>query len=98
MKNEYLPGDILSVFLGKSRSLVKEEEIFKSKIGNWMAIKLYHKGRTLVVINIYQIPSTSSNGNKCSLMQYNLAEGKAKSTNDYRKEILLQIKEYLKKQ
>jgi len=53
IKNEYLPGGILSVFLGKSRSLVKEEEIFKSKMGNWMAIKLYHKGRILVVINIY---------------------------------------------
>ena len=94
-KNEYLPGGLLSAFLGKSRALVKEQEIFKSKLGNWISVKLNHNKKTIAIINIYRIPSSSSNGNICSLTQYNLLNGEAKSTTSYRKEIFNEIKEYL---
>ena len=94
-RKEYLPGGLLSVFLGKSRALIKEQEIYKSKRGNWMAVKLNHKRKTIALINIYRIPSSSSNGNVCSLTQYNLLDGEAKSTSDYRKEILKEIKDYI---
>ena len=33
-ENEYLPGRTLSVFIEKSRSLIKENEIFQSTLGN----------------------------------------------------------------
>lgn len=93
---QYLPGGALSVFLGKSRSLVKENEIVKSKFGNWLAVKLRHKNKTIALINVYRIPSSSPNGNLSSLTQYNLVEGSSKTPSDYRKEILRQIKEHLK--
>lgn len=95
--NQYLPGGIMSAFLGKSRALIKEKEIHKSSMGNWMAVKLHHRNKTLVIINLYRIPAASSNGEICSLTQYNLNDGQAKSTNTYRKEIFSQIKDYLKK-
>ena len=60
-----------------------------------MAIKLQHNTRTLAIINLYCLPTTSPNGNICSLTQYNLKEGKVKSINKYRKEIFAQIKSYL---
>ena len=60
-----------------------------------MAVKLNHKRKTIALINIYRIPSSSSNGNVCSLTQYNLLDGEAKSTSDYRKEILKEIKDYI---
>ena len=78
---------MLSAFLGKSRSLVKENEIKKSNFRNWLAVKLHHKTKTIAVINVYRIPSSSSNGNLCSLTQYNLLAGDERSPNEYRKEI-----------
>ena len=67
----------------------------RGSLGNWIAIKLQHNTRTLAIINLYRLPATFPNGNVCSLTQYNLKEGKAKSTNKYRKEIFAQIKSYL---
>ena len=94
-QKQYLPGGVLSAFLGKSRSLVNENKIKKSNFGNWIAVKLQHKNKTIAVINVYRISSSSSNGNLCSLTQYNLLEGKVRSPAEYRKEIFKQIKEYL---
>ena len=92
---EYLPGGILSIILGKCRALVQENEIYKSPLGNWMAVKMHQNKKTIVVINLYRIPTASSNGETCSLTQYNLLEGQARSTTHYRKEIFKQIKSYL---
>ena len=96
-KNECLCSRMLSNFFAKSTSLIKEEDISKSKIGNQMAVKPCYKGRTLVVINLCRILSTLSNGSRCSLTQCNLADKKVKSANAHRKETLQQIKDYLKK-
>jgi len=45
---------------------------------------------------MYRIPTSTSNGNKYSLTQYNLVDGKAKKPAQYRKEILSEIKKYVK--
>jgi len=60
-----------------------------------MACTLSHKDKDIVIINIYRIPSTSPNGDRCSLTQYNLKDGKVKSPKEYRTEIFQQIKKYL---
>jgi len=49
----------------------------------------------LVIINIYRILKTSSNGVYYLLTQYNKVDRKAKTVAEYRKEILNQIKQYL---
>ena len=91
----FLPGGILSIFTGKGRSLIDENEIYKNELGNWMAVKMKHNGKTIALINLYRIPATSSNGVTCSLTQYNLQEGKSRSTKHYRTDILKQIKTYI---
>ena len=85
----------MSAFLGKSRALIKDNEMNKSKMGNWIAVKLSHK--ILIAINLYRIPTTLSNRNKCFLTQCNLLNGKTKSASTYQKEIFHQIKIYIKK-
>ena len=87
-RNDYLPGEIISIFLGKRRVLIKDDKVTKGRMGNWMAIKCHHKDKTFAIINIYRIPITSSNGTKCSVTQCNLSEGKTKSPSSYRLEIL----------
>ena len=96
-KKDYLPGRILSVFGGKSRALLQDHEVYTNEIGNWMAVKLRHKNKTLGIINVYRILAMSSSGNTCSLTQYNLAEGQTKLPASYRKEILSQIRDYVHK-
>jgi len=93
--NNYLPGGLLTVVQGKCRALLQDETIHKSNLGNWMAIQLTHNNKTLVIINLYRIPISSSKGPRCCLTQYNLSEGKVKNSNKYRKEILSQIEEYV---
>jgi len=93
--NNYLPGGLLTIIQGKSRSLLDEEKTQKSKLGNWMAIQLSHNNKTIAIINIYRIPISTSKGPRCCFTQYTLTEGKIKSTTQYRKEILRQIKEYV---
>jgi len=60
-----------------------------------MAYTLYHNDKNLVIINVYRIPAISLNGNKCSLIQYNLHDRKTKTPTQYQKEIFKQIKEFL---
>lgn len=93
--NNYLPGGVLSVFQGKIRSLINEEEVEQSKVGNWIAIPIQHNGKKVLFINIYRIPVKSTQGSWCSLTQYNVVEGNAKSSGEYRKEIFKEIKQYV---
>ena len=93
-RQAYLPGGVVTAILGKARALVKDK-IIKSPLGNWMACTLSHKDKDIVIINIYRMPSTSPNGDRCSLTQYNLKDGKVKSPKEYRTEIFQQIKKYL---
>ena len=93
----FLPGRILSIITQKGRSLINEKEIHKGELGNWMAIKMKHNSKMVVMINLYRIPSTSSNSPTFSLTQYNLLEGQTRSTGYYRNGIFKQIKTYIKK-
>ena len=43
--NNYLPGGVLSVFKGKIRALVNENDIEKSKLGNWISAPMQHNGK-----------------------------------------------------
>ena len=47
------------------------------------------------MINVYRLPTSSTQGLKCCLIQYNVVEGKVKGTTEYRKELFSQIKQYL---
>jgi len=60
-----------------------------------MACTLHHNDKNLVIINMYRIPIISPNGNKYSLIQYNLHNRKTKTPIQYQKEIFKQIKEFL---
>ena len=93
--NNYLPGGVLSIFRGKIWSLINEEEVEQSKVGNWIAIPIQHNGKKVLFINIYRIPVKSTQGPWCSLTQYNVVEGNAKSSGEYRKEIFKEIKQYV---
>ena len=53
-----------------------------------MAVLLQHKCKRLVLINVYRVPKTSSQGVYCSVTQYNKVDGKVKSPSQYRKELL----------
>ena len=61
-----------------------------------MAVKLKYSMKVIAITNIYRLPITLSNSSKCSLTQYNKIDRKTKTTNKYRKEIFLNIKQYLK--
>ena len=88
----------MSVFKGKIRALVNENDIEKSKLGNWISVPMQHNGKKILIINVYRIPASSAQGPRCSLTQYNVVEGKVKSATEYRKEIFKQIKQHVNKQ
>ena len=60
-----------------------------------MAFSLVYKSKRLEIINIYRIPTSLSNMVYCSLSQYQLKDGKVRSTGEYRKEIFNEIKKYV---
>jgi len=49
----------------------------------------------LEIINLYRLPISLSNSVCCSLIQYNLIDGKLKSTSEYRRELLNKIKQHV---
>lgn len=96
-KKEWLPGGVMSVVRGSVASLVQDEEVYKGKYGNWIAMKIVGKEKTVVFINFYRIPVTSNKDATCSsLIQYNLIDGKAKTAAQYRSEIFEEIEKYIK--
>lgn len=94
-KKNYLPGGVLTAIRGKFRSLIEEESITKGPLGNWIGIKIKHKGKTIVIINVYRIPNSSQQGPTKCLTQYNILEGNAKTSTEIRKDTLNQIKQYV---
>ena len=85
----------MSVFRGKAAAVRKEEKVVKEKVGNWIAMQLQYQDKTIVIINVYRLPSSLPNRSSYCLTQYNILEGKVKGINEYRKEIFQQIKQYL---
>jgi len=92
---DYLPGGLLNVIFNRSGPLLQKKMVKKGKLGNWSAILLEYKGKRLEIINLYRLPISSSNGVYCSLTQYNLVNGKLKSTSEYRRELLNEIKQHI---
>ena len=90
--------DAMSVFFGKCRSLTQDKKTKIGKLGNWMAITLECNDKKLVMIGMHGMPRTSSNGDCCSLVQCNEADGKVKTTNEYGKEAFDQSSNLLMKQ
>ena len=93
--NNYLPGGLLTIIKGKCRALLQESQTHVNKYGNWMATTFSHNNKAVVVINLYRIPTSSSKGPRCCQTQYNIINGNMKSSTQYRKEILQQIKNYI---
>ena len=60
-----------------------------------MAFELTNYEKTILIITIYRIPN-GTGGVYSTLNQYNQGDGKVKSANTYRKEILNEIKQYIK--
>ena len=77
-KNYHLPGGVVSIVRGKASSLIEIEDTIKGKCSNWIAIKLKNNYKTLMIINVYRIPATSSGKVCCFLTQCNLIDSKAK--------------------
>lgn len=65
-KKEWLPGGVMSAVRGSVASLVQDEEVYKGKYGNWIAMKIVGKEKTVVFINFYRIPVTSNKDAMCS--------------------------------
>lgn len=91
-----MPGGICNIFLNKVSPLVDPKRVVKGRLGNWMAVSLVNNEKRLEIINIYRIPSTSSNGVKCSLTQYIRIDGNVRTTTEYRKEIFEDIKKHIR--
>ena len=93
---DYLPGGVMSVILSKCCPLINKKEIKKGRLGNWIAIPLQHKGKRVEIICIYRIPSSSSNGVKCSLTQYNRIDGEMSTSTVYRKELFKDVEMHVR--
>ena len=74
---------------------MEDESVHKGKLGNWIAIKLSAQKKKIAITNIHRIPASTSNGNKCSLTQCNLVDGKAKKLSQHRKEILKETQKHV---
>ena len=72
---------------GKARVLVQEDQVTQGRLGNWITIQLKHKEKIVVMINVYRLPTSSAQGPKYYLTQYNVVKGKVKKITEYQKEI-----------
>ena len=84
-KYNYLPGGTLTVMRGKVAPLIQGDEIYYGKLGNFIVVKVKQADKTIVIIILYWVPSTSPQGLCCCITQYNVKNGKADSENEYRK-------------
>jgi len=81
----YLPGGILAAIRGKAVPLIQDEEIYFSKLGNFVSVKLKQINKIIALITLYRVPSTSPQEPSCCVTQYNVKEGKLALPNEYRK-------------
>ena len=56
------------VIRGSCVVLIQDELVIKGHLENWIAIILNYRGKVLVVINIYRLPTTSLRGVYYSLI------------------------------
>ena len=97
-KKEWLPGGALTAVRGRIASLVVDDATHRGKYGNWLAVKLVGKGKTVAIINIYRIPATSpADATHSSLIQCDLIDGKAKTAAQHRSDVFKEIEEHIKK-
>ena len=52
-KNTYLAGGLLSIFFSRTLSLVKEKEIKRGKLGNWIVILMEKELKRIVIVNMH---------------------------------------------
>ena len=95
--NDYLPGGIMNIIFQKCAPIYQKKKTVKGRLGNWSAIALEYNRKQLEVINLYRIPSSSSNGESCSYTQYVLVDKRVKTITDYRREVLQEIKHHILK-
>ena len=94
--SDYLPGGIASVIFSKCSPLINKKGVKQGWLGNWIAVPMQYKNKRIEVINLYRIPSSSSNGVCCSLTQYNRIDGAMNTLTKYRKEIFKEILDHIK--
>jgi len=96
-KKNYLPGGLLNVINSKYTPIIDETKVTVGRLGNWMAFDMSHNSKRLEIIQLYRIPITNNKASGIcnSLTQYHLSDGKAKSSNEYRKEIFREIKHHI---
>jgi len=96
-KKSYLPGGLLNIINSKYTPIINEKNVTVGRLGNWMAFDMRHNSKRLEIIQLYRIPVTNkkASGICSSLTQYHLSDGKAKSSNEYRKEIFREIKHHI---
>jgi len=46
---------------------VQEEKVAQGKLGNWIAIQLKYNEKIVVMINVYRLPTSLTQGPKCCL-------------------------------
>ena len=71
--------------------------ITKGGLRNWVSIAIELNSERIEIINIYRIPITLWNRFQCSLTKSNIINIKLKSTTEYRKELLNEIKQHIVK-
>ena len=83
---------------GPITSLIDKESITKDKLGKWIAFKITKEEKTILMIQLYRIPISTPQGVYNVLTQQNSIEKNVKSAAEYRKEILMEIKQYVMQQ
>ena len=53
IKNSYLPSRLLNIIKSKYTSIINEKKIKTRRLGNQIAFEMQHKGKRLVIINLY---------------------------------------------
>ena len=97
IKNSYLPGRLLNIIKSRYTSIINKKKIKIRRVGTWIAFEMQYKSKRLKIINLYYISTAGAkaNGICSSLTRYQLSNGKAKTANEYRKETLKKIKNYM---
>ena len=83
----YLPRGCLSAIWGKQTNIVKYDSMFSDSKRRWIAFKMEANKKIVLVIMLYRLLATTSNGTNIVKVQLDRIN-KTKSTITHRRELL----------
>ena len=85
-KSNYLQGSLMNTMWGNV-SMFDTIKMIIGRLGKQIVIEINYKRKRVVIILLYRILQSSSNGVYLTLTQYNKMDGKAKTIVEYHNEI-----------